>query len=57
MTKEELIEKVSSGAGLSKADAGRALNAIVNSITSSMQRRDLSPRKGVKARSIISTSP
>jgi len=29
MTKEELIEKVASGAGLSKADASRALGAII----------------------------
>jgi DNA-binding protein HU-beta len=38
MIKEELIEKVSSSAGLSKADAGRALNAIINSITSALKK-------------------
>ena len=38
MTKEELIEKVSSSSGLSKTDAGRALNAIVNSITSALKK-------------------
>jgi len=38
MTKDELIEKVASGAGLSKADAGRALNAIIGSITSSLKK-------------------
>jgi DNA-binding protein HU-beta len=38
MTKEELIEKVSSSSGLSKTDAGRAINAIVNSITSALKK-------------------
>jgi DNA-binding protein HU-beta len=38
MTKEELTEKVSSSSGLSKTDAGRALNAIVNSITSALKK-------------------
>jgi DNA-binding protein HU-beta len=32
MTKAELIDKVASGAGLSKADAGRALDATLDSI-------------------------
>jgi len=38
MTKEELIEKVSSGAGLSKADAGKALNTIISAITSVLKK-------------------
>jgi len=38
MTKEELIEKVSSGAGLSKADAGKALNTIISAITSALKK-------------------
>ena len=38
MTKEELIEKVSSGAGLSKADAGGALNTIISTITSALKK-------------------
>lgn len=38
MTKEELIEKVASGAGLSKADASRALGAIIGSITSALKK-------------------
>lgn len=32
MTKAELIDKVSSSAGLSKADAGRALDATIDAI-------------------------
>jgi DNA-binding protein HU-beta len=39
MTKEELIEKVASGAGLSKADATRAINATIGSITSALKKR------------------
>jgi len=39
MTKEELIEKVASGAGLSKADATRAINAAIGSITSALKKR------------------
>lgn len=38
MTKEELIEKVASGARLSKADAGRAVNALIGSITSALKK-------------------
>ena len=38
VTKEELIEKVSSSVELSKADAGRDLNAIINSITSALKK-------------------
>jgi len=38
MTKEELIEKVASGAGLSKADAARAINATIGSITSALKK-------------------
>jgi len=38
MTKDELIEKVSSGAGLSKADAGRALNTFIGSVTSALKK-------------------
>jgi DNA-binding protein HU-beta len=38
MTKEELIEKVASGAGLSKADAGRAVNATIGSIMSALKK-------------------
>jgi DNA-binding protein HU-beta len=32
MTKEDLIEKVASGVGLSKADASRVLNTMLDSI-------------------------
>jgi len=38
MTKEELIVKVASGARLSKADAGRAVNATNGSITSALKK-------------------
>ena len=38
MTKEELIEKVASGAGLSKADASRVLNTILDSIKSALKK-------------------
>jgi DNA-binding protein HU-beta len=38
MTKEELIEKVASGARLSKADATRAINTTIGSITSALRK-------------------
>jgi DNA-binding protein HU-beta len=38
MTKGELIEKVASGAGLSKADATRAVGATIGSITSALKK-------------------
>ena len=38
MTKQELIEKVASGAGLSKADATSAINATISSITSALKK-------------------
>jgi DNA-binding protein HU-beta len=38
MTKEELIEKVASTAGLSKADASRVLNTILDSIKASLKK-------------------
>ena len=38
MTKDELIEKVDSGAGLSKADAARAITATLNTITSALKK-------------------
>ena len=38
MTKGELIEKVASGARLSKADAARAIGATIGSITSSLKK-------------------
>lgn len=38
MTKGELIEKVASSAGLSKADAGRVLNTTISSITSALKK-------------------
>ena len=38
MTKDELIEKVASGAGLSKADAARVINATIESITSALKK-------------------
>jgi DNA-binding protein HU-beta len=38
MTKEELIDKIASGARLSKADAARAINATIGSITSALKK-------------------
>jgi DNA-binding protein HU-beta len=38
MTKGELIEKVASGARLSKADAARAIDATIGSITSTLKK-------------------
>ena len=38
MTKGELIEKVASGARLSKADATRAIDATIGSITSTLKK-------------------
>ena len=36
MNKNELIDAIASGSGLSKADAGRALEAFLGSVTSSL---------------------
>lgn len=38
MTKAELIEKVASGAGLSKSDAGRALDTALESIAKALKK-------------------
>ncbi|MEW6418661.1 MAG: HU family DNA-binding protein [Nitrospirota bacterium] len=38
MTKAELIDKISSGAKLSKADAGKALDSILNSIKGALKK-------------------
>ena len=38
MTKEELIEKVASTAGLSKADASRVLSTILDSIKAALKK-------------------
>lgn len=38
MTKAELIDKVASGAGLSKADASRALDAALDAITGALKK-------------------
>ena len=40
MNKPELIDAIASGANLSKADAGRALNAMTDAITSAMSSGD-----------------
>lgn len=40
MNKAELIESIASGAKLSKADAGRALDAAVESITKALKKGD-----------------
>lgn len=38
MTKEDLIDKVASGAGLSKANASRVLNTMLDSIKSALKK-------------------
>lgn len=38
MTKAELIDKVASGAGLSKADASRALDAALDAVKASLKK-------------------
>ncbi len=38
MTKEELIEKISKEVSLSKADAGRALNTIIDNIVKALKK-------------------
>jgi DNA-binding protein HU-beta len=38
MTKAELIDKIASGTGLSKADASRSLDSTVNSIKAAMKK-------------------
>jgi DNA-binding protein HU-beta len=40
MNKSELIDAVADSAGLSKADAGRAVDGLVSSITSALQKGD-----------------
>lgn len=40
MNKAELIEAVAEQADMSKADAGRAVDAIVNTITNAMKKQD-----------------
>lgn len=40
MNKSELIDAIASTSGLSKADAGRALNATTGAITSAMAKGD-----------------
>lgn len=38
MTKEDLIDKVASGAGLSKANASRVLNTMLDSIKAALKK-------------------
>jgi nucleoid DNA-binding protein len=38
MTKAELIDKIASGTGLSKADASRSLDATLNSVRSALKK-------------------
>lgn len=40
MNKSELIESIASGSGLSKADAQRALDATIESITKTLKKGD-----------------
>lgn len=38
MTKAELIDKIASGAGLSKADASKALDSTLNAVKASLKK-------------------
>lgn len=40
MNKSELIDNIAASAGLSKADAGRALDSLVKSVTSALKKGD-----------------
>ncbi|EPC02132.1 transcriptional regulator [Litchfieldella anticariensis FP35 = DSM 16096] len=40
MNKNDLIERIARGAGLSKAQAGRALEAVTTSVTKTLQQGD-----------------
>jgi DNA-binding protein HU-beta len=40
MNKNELVESVVTATGLTKADAGRAVNAVFETITSTLQKGD-----------------
>lgn len=40
MNKSELVDSVADSAGLSKADAGRALDGLVDAVTKSLKRGD-----------------
>ena len=40
MNKSDLIEKIAAGAELSKADAGRALEAFIGTVTKSLRKKE-----------------
>jgi DNA-binding protein HU-beta len=40
MNKSELVDSIAAGAGLTKADAGRALDALVKSVTKALKKGD-----------------
>lgn len=40
MNKSELVDSIADAAGLTKADAGRALDALVDSVTASLKKGD-----------------
>ncbi len=40
VNKSELIDQIADKAGLSKADAGRALDAVLDSVTAALKRGD-----------------
>ena len=40
VNKSELIDQVAEKAGLSKADAGRALDAVIDAVTAALERGD-----------------
>lgn len=40
MTKQEFVDQVASKSGLSRRDAGKAVDAVLDSITDALKRRD-----------------
>ena len=47
MKKNELVEKVAEGASLTKADAERAINALVNAVSEALVEGDKVALKGL----------
>ena len=48
MKKNELVEKVAEGASLTKADAERAINALVNAVSEALVEGDKVALKGLE---------
>ena len=50
MKKNELVEKVAEGASLTKADAERAINALVNAVSEALVEGDKKQSKSLQSR-------